>query len=289
MNPLTYSLVEMFEDSHEENERFHEFTKLNRLNIAALADRVGAIKADPKLLGMMARSWKSYAGSETVALPKPALGVMTVEQAVRARRSVSSSGGAFAPGALTVDELAGVLGFSYGITGEIAGAQLPNSQHLRATISAGALYPLEIYPLVFDCDGLAPGLYHYRVTDHALDAIAPGMHRKAFLDATTFADLAEGCAAALLVSAVFHRTFSKYLHRGYRFLMNDVGALLQSLYLSGTALGLGTCALGGFYDDELGNLLNLDNVNEAVVICFLLGRRQDAPPAPASGAGDGRG
>lgn len=283
MHPLTYSLVEAFEDSHEENERFHEFTKLNRLNIAALADRVGAIKADPKLLGMMARSWKSYVGGETIALPKPALGGMTVEQAVRDRRSVSSAGGAFAPGALTLEELGGVLGFSYGVTGEIDGEHLPNSQPLRATISAGALYPLEIYPLVFDCDALAPGLYHYRVIDHALDVISPGMHRSAFQGAATSADLAEGCAVALLVSAVFHRTFSKYLHRGYRFLMNDVGALLQSFYLTGTALGLGTCALGGFYDDELGNLLNLDNVNEAVVVCFLLGRRRQAPPASESG------
>lgn len=275
MDALTYSLVDVFEGEHEESEVFHEFSKMTRQNFARLAERVGTIQSDPKLVGMMARSWKTYVGSETVHLPPPSLGAMTVEEAVLRRRSVSSGGGAFGAGPVTVDELGAVLAFSYGPTREIKSPRLPNSQLLRATTSAGGLYPLEIYPLVFDCEGLAPGIYHYRVVDHALEILRPGSLKEPFLETTTYVQLAGGCAVALVVTAVFQRTLSKYLHRGYRFLMNDVGALLQSFYLTGTALELGTCALGGFFDDELAELLSVDGTNEAPVVCFLLGRRAD--------------
>jgi len=75
----------------------------------------------------------------------------------------------------------------------------------------------------------------------------------------------------LVMTMMFRRNLSKYLFRGYRFIMNDVGAVTQNLYLTGTALKLGTCALGGFMDDELGTLLGIDNVEEAVALCFVLG------------------
>ena len=66
---------------------------------------------------------------------------------------------------------------------------------------------------------------------------------------------------------------SKYQHRGYRFAMYDCGALTQSLYLSGTAMGLDTCALGGIYDDEVAAFLGVNPVDEPVQLGFLLGPR----------------
>ena len=273
LDAQTYALVRVFDDDNEENETFHEFTKLTPHNIVRVGLRVGEIQSDHSLMALMSRSWKSYADAETVALQEPDLGAMTLHDALTTRRSVSSDQGSFAPGPISSSDLGTVLAYSYGPTREMRSKWTETSQILRASPSAGALYPLEIYPLVFDCDGLEAGTYHYRVTDHALELLNRGSPRSAFLETTTYADLVSGAAVVLVVTAVFHRTYSKYLHRGYRFLMNDVGALLQSFYLTGTALGLGTCALGGFYDDAVGNLLDLDNVNEAVVICFLLGRR----------------
>lgn len=273
LDAQTYALVRVFDDDNEENETFHEFTKLTPHNIVRVGLRVGEIQSDHSLMALMSRSWKSYADAETVALQEPDLGAMTLHDALTTRRSVSSDRGSFAPGPISSGDLGTVLAYSYGPTCEMRSKWAGTSQMLRASPSAGALYPLEIYPLVFDCDGLEAGVYHYRVTDHALELLHRGSPRSAFLETTTYADLVSGAAVVLVVTAVFHRTYSKYLHRGYRFLMNDVGALLQSFYLTGTALGLGTCALGGFYDDAVGNLLDLDNVNEAVVICFLLGRR----------------
>lgn len=280
---LNYSLVSIFEeDDHSETEIFHEYSKLNRATVAGITERVGTIMRDPKLLQMLTRGWKTYRGHERIALPAPSLGEMTLEEAVRRRRSVSSEAGVFAEGAMTLEQLSSVLAFSYGVTRTLDVQTQGVKQPLRATTSAGGLYPLEIYPLAFDVDGLGEGIYHYRVIDHSLEILHPGPCREAFLSATTYRSLSENAAVGLAISAVFPRTLSKYLNRGYRFLMNDAGALLQSLYLAATALGLGACALGGYFDDEMGRFLGLDNVDEAVVICFLLGRK-----APSSQRGAG--
>lgn len=273
MDALTYSMVRVFDGNHDENETFHEFTKLNRHNIHKLGARVGEIRGSVELQALLTRSWKSYADAPTVSLPPPDLGTMTLQDALATRRSVSSESSTFATGPVTLQQLGSVLAYSYGPMRELRSSSMRTSQHLRASPSAGALYPLEIYPLVFDCEGLPTGIYHYRVIDHGLEQIRVGSPRVEFLETTTYGELLSGAAVILVVTAMFHRTYSKYLQRGYRFLMNDVGALLQSFYLTGTALGLGTCAIGGFYDDELGAMLDVDNVNEAPVVCFALGQR----------------
>jgi SagB-type dehydrogenase family enzyme len=47
--------------------------------------------------------------------------------------------------------------------------------------------------------------------------------------------------------------------RGYRYTMMDAGILGQRLYLGSTALGLGCCGIGAFYDHEARELLSLND------------------------------
>jgi len=47
--------------------------------------------------------------------------------------------------------------------------------------------------------------------------------------------------------------------RGYRYAMMDAGVLGQRLYLGSTALGLGCCGIGAFYDNEARSLLDLND------------------------------
>ena len=271
---LHYAQVSIFEeDDHSITETFHEYSKFSRENIADLGQRVGIILRDPKIRAMMAASWKTYRGHERIPLPPPALGSMTLEESLQQRKSLSSDPGAsFSGEPITIAQLGSVLGMSYGITRAHRIPGTDQTQHFRTTTSAGGLYPLEIYPIVLRVDGLAEGIYHYSVPEHALELVRRGPCLKDFLNVTNYVDMCQNASVVLAVSAVFKRNMSKYLHRGYRFIMNDAGALLQSFYLCGTALRLGTCALGGFFDDPLGDLLGINNVDEAPVICFLLGR-----------------
>jgi SagB-type dehydrogenase family enzyme len=47
--------------------------------------------------------------------------------------------------------------------------------------------------------------------------------------------------------------------RGYRYAMMDAGVLGQRLYMGSTALGLGCCGIGAFYDNEARDLLSLND------------------------------
>ncbi len=272
---VDYSVVSIFDtDDHSIAETFHEYTKLNSENISLLSKRVGMIVRDSKIRAMMSRSWKTYRGQPRVPLPPVDLGSMTLADAFQRRESISSRPGAsFQRTPMTLAQLSNVLGGSYGLTRGIPIGGTAETQRFRPTTSAGGLYPLEIYALVFAVEGLADGIYHYHPFDHCLELVRPGPCREDFLKVTTYVDMCSNAGVILAVTGMFHRNFSKYLHRGYRFVMNDTGALIQSFYLTATASGLGTCALGGFFDDDLGNLLGVNNVDEAPLICFLLGEK----------------
>jgi SagB-type dehydrogenase family enzyme len=273
---VEYSIVSIFDrDDHSIAETFHETTKLNSENIGLLSKRVGMIVRDPKIRAMLSRSWKTYRGHPRVPLPKVDLGSMSLADAFNSRESISSRpGAAFSGRPITLQQLGNVLGGSYGLTRSLPISGTSEVQYFRPTTSAGGLYPLEIYPIVFAVEGLTEGVYHYHPKEHCLEAVRPGPCLNDFLKVTTYVDMCRNAGVVLAVTGMFHRNFSKYLHRGYRFVMNDAGALLQSFYLTGTASGMGTCALGGFFDDELGNLLGVNNVDEEPLICFLLGEKK---------------
>jgi len=64
----------------------------------------------------------------------------------------------------------------------------------------------------------------------------------------------------------------KYNERGYRFVLLDAGHLGQNVCLMATAMNLGVLPIGGFLDDELNRLLDIDGVHESVVYPLLVGR-----------------
>lgn len=275
---ISYALVDLFEhDDHHDSELFHESTKLTRATYGRMRRRVGLIQNDLDLIIMMSRSWKTYTGFPRATLPPAELGAMSAEEALRTRRSQV---GRFAGGPITAAQLSAILRYSYGFTAQVELPRPGEAMRLRAAPSGGGLYPLEIYPVVFDVDGFAPGVYHYRVVDHSLEELRRCPAREEFLEKglCAYPELMKTAAVVLAISAVLPRTMTKYLFRGYRFLSYDVGALTQNLYLTGTALGLGTVAIGGFYDDEVGAYLDLDNVDEQVMLLFAFGQPGPAVP-----------
>lgn len=76
----------------------------------------------------------------------------------------------------------------------------------------------------------------------------------------------------LILTAVFQRTRWKYQGRTYRYLMLEAGHIGQNVYLVATSMGLGTCAVGAFFDDDLDRPLEVDGTREAVVYLLAVGR-----------------
>jgi SagB-type dehydrogenase family enzyme len=272
---LSYSLVELFDgDDHSAAEAFHDSTKMTRINYGTIVRRVESIMRDPELILTMSRAWKEYAAVPRVPLPASTLGDCTLQDALMRRRSVTTR---FGEGAMSMDQLSSILGFSFGMTlqKEVKGKDAKVG--LRAAPSAGGLFPVEIYPVAMSVDGLPSGVYHYQVRNHSLEQLRLCDTRAEFLklQLTPYVDLASSCSAMFILTTVMPRTLTKYLFRGYRFLSYDVGATLENLYLTTTAVGLSTCAIGGFFDDEVGRWLGVDNVDETVMMLFAAG-----PPEP---------
>ncbi len=269
--------VDHFKDDHSEIERYHESTKLTPRTDRELGRRIGAVSATPALLRMITRrNGKSYAAAPRLQLPPAALGDMTVEQAIRARRSQT---GAFTGEPIDLAALSAILRFSFGPTASrpVDGVYPLEGMHLRGTASGGGVHAAEIYPVVLGVRGCPPGIYHYDVRRHQLELLAEGEVGGRLAAALADPEPVRSSAVTLVLTAVMHRNLAKYLHRGYRFVSYDQGCLLQSLYLTATALGLGSCAVGGFFDDEVGRLLGIDNLHEHAMMLFALGMPAPGP------------
>lgn len=167
---------------------------------------------------------------------------------------------------LAAAEVSQLLWASAGLTGE------HEEIDLRATGSAGALYPNETYLIVQAVDGIAQGVYHYDVRAHGLGMLADGNFSE---------ELAQGClgqtwmqsAGAVFVwGAVVARCAWKYQNRAYRYLYLDAGHLGAQLQLAAVALGLGSCNVGAFFDDEVAQLIGIDGRTEIVTYLTAVGR-----------------
>jgi SagB-type dehydrogenase family enzyme len=169
------------------------------------------------------------------------------------------------------DEFDGLLSTACGITGTMGWAG--REVGLRAYPSSGALYAVEIYPVVFRVDDLDPAVYHYRSADNLLEVVKPG------LDPTSFAraalpmerEMVAGAAAMICLTGSFVRHERKYGQGGYRMLVAEAGHISQNLVLAATALGLSARPFGGVFDDLLNQDLGLDGDDEQFLLGVLIG------------------
>ena len=117
---------------------------------------------------------------------------------------------------------------------------------VRPYPSGGGSYELELYLAVDTCEGLARGFYHYDAGGHALVPIAVRTHElDALLAGAQFAMDASAVPQILItIAARFGRVAWKYSSIAYALILKDVGALMQTLYLMATDMGLGGCAIG---------------------------------------------
>ncbi|HSV95912.1 MAG TPA: SagB/ThcOx family dehydrogenase [Spirochaetota bacterium] len=175
----------------------------------------------------------------TIKLPAPDLaGKMTLEQVIRARRSVRS----YSDSVLSMAALSQVLWAAQGVSG---------GGGLRTIPSAGGLYPLEIYCVAGAVDGLPAGVYRYATFGHELVRVVGGESRKSLTAAALGQKSVLNGAASIIIAAVFERSTGKYSRRGIQYATMEAGHAAQNICLQVVALGLGTVVIGAFQDDKV--------------------------------------
>jgi SagB-type dehydrogenase family enzyme len=218
--------------------------------------------------GQPVELYKAYPGARRIALPPPPSGTR-LDDGLAAARAIAErrSSREYAPTPMTRDELSRVLHLTAGITAGLHG----NAR--RAAPSSGALYPIEVYPVVHRVEGIPPGAYHYAVREHALEEVREGDLRQVVVDQGISQSFLGECGVVLFLSMILQRMRPRYQDRSYRYGLLEAGHVGENAYLAATALGLGACGVGAFMDDAINDMLRLDGVEEAVVYLVAVGHR----------------
>ena len=212
-----------------------------------------------------AAPYKQYAEAEKVKLPTGWAMDKSLVETLQYRRSCRR----YADKPLSIKDLALLLWACQGISGR-AGNFL-----FRTAPSAGALYPVETYLSIQNVASLSPGLYHFQPTEFCLERLSDGCVGKEVAGAALGQNFMAKAGVVFIWSAILRRNFSKYGHRGLRYVMMDAGHICQNLLLAAEGLGLGACPVAAFYDDEFNSLLGLDGQEESVVYLAAAGAKAE--------------
>ena len=206
--------------------------------------------------------YKEYSGVPVFFLPDPeTTGGAPLWDVVRQRRSVRR----YSQRPMDLKELSQLLWATQGVTGRVGGFAL------RASPSAGALYPIETYLWVRNVEGLSKGIYHYHPLKACLELLEGGDFSYALTQACLGQGMLATCSVAFIWTAVVDRCRIKYGERAFRYIFLDAAHICQNLYLASCALGFGCCAIGAFYDDEINGIIGVDGQVETVIYLATVG------------------
>lgn len=249
-------------------EVYHENSKLGPGH-EELFQRIATVNTSPHIRRIISRPFRAYPGCPTIALP-PGWGriAMPLEEALQRRRSHHH----FAGTPVRTADLATLLALGDGLVARQSGEDGAEF-HLRTAPSGGGLYPVETFCLVFDVEGVPPGVYFYQPLEHRLACLAPGDCRSKLIPACNLDREIRHAGFCLALSVVLPRSSFKYGQRAYRFALLEAGHIAQNVLLTAEGLGLGALPIGGFFDDDVNRLLRLDGCQEFVVYLLLAGNR----------------
>ena len=207
-------------------------------------------------------TYKKYPSAKTIPLskefPTKSLPMLDV---LKKRRSLRS----FFPKPLSIADLSFLLWASTGIQ------RKERDYEFRTVPSAGALYPIETYLIANKVDGLDKALYHYELQAHALEELKVGSFSEEIAQAALGQKMLIAAPVVLIWTAIFERSKWKYAQRAYRYVYLDAGHIAQNLALSAASIGLGSCQIGAFFDDEINQIIEIDGVEESALYLSVVG------------------
>lgn len=145
----------------------------------------------------------------------------------------------------------------------------------RTAPSSGALFATELYVGVRSLPGVPAGWWHHDVPGRALVRVGdlagplPGIGM-----------LPADAAAVIVATAWFARSGHKYRDRTYRYVLADLGHLLENLRVVAHAGAARLTPLPVFEESRLARVLQIDDSHEGVLAVLLL-QPGDAQPLPA--------
>ncbi len=165
---------------------------------------------------------------------------------------------------LTFDELKALIDFTYQPQNYI-------DQGLDSSPDYFDLNLIQTFIAVSGIKGLDTGCYYYAPKAQELRQVRFKNFRRDLHFLCLGQDLGRDAAAVLFHTADLKSAVAQYGDRVYRYLHMDAGHLGQRLNLAAIRLNLGVSGIGGFFDDQVNEVLGIPT-DEAVLYITTLGR-----------------
>ncbi|MGF1493013.1 MAG: SagB/ThcOx family dehydrogenase [Microcoleaceae cyanobacterium] len=165
---------------------------------------------------------------------------------------------------LKLEELFAILDFSY----------QPQHYIIQGLDSAPDYFDLDLletFIAVSGVEGLEEGCYYYAPKAQELRQIRFKNFRRELHYLCLGQDLGRDAAVVLFHTVDLQRAVAQYGDRVYRYLHMDAGHIGQRLNLAAIYLRLGVSGIGGFFDDQVNEVLGIPP-EEAVVYITTLGK-----------------
>lgn len=255
MTDNTKKLLEKIEGKQLASDKFHELTNNKKFKTSSIKD--------------IPQSWikihfKTYPRLDRVKLSDIKISTNKLIEILRKRRSTRQFSGI----PISKKEFYHLLFLSSGITH--LDKNLDYSK--RSYPSGGTRYPLEVYPVILNCEGIKKGLYHYNVKENSLELLLNEDLSGWLVKNTGGEKWIMNTAVVFVITAVLDRVRVKYGDRGYRLALIEAGHLSQNILLLATELGLGGCPLAGFIDSEVNKLLDINLQKEVALYMIAIGK-----------------
>jgi SagB-type dehydrogenase family enzyme len=204
--------------------------------------------------------YKSYRGAQRIRLGKPGLAAaaLPIGETLQLRRTVRK----FGRRPMGFDDFSLLLGGTWGQTGWLDAGLLGRLVG-KTSPSAGARHPIECYVLVWNVEGIPPGLYHYGVQNDTLERLRRGDFRDEAVRFASGQSWIRRASFLCVLTAVVGRVFWKYgSSDAYRLFFLDAGHLAQTFALLATARGLGAFTTAALQETRIQKFLGIDGVRE---------------------------
>src|SRR3989338_1242426 len=221
----------------EDTKRFYEKTKLEK----GSEDKVENVE-DP--ISWIHVFYKEYPRLPSIDLPKLENSDNQLETLLKMRESTR----VFSDSPLKLEEIARVL----------RSCRIVDSKRIpeiRTYPSGGARFPIEIYFISFNINGLNLGAYHYNIKREKLELLLDQdlrVRRRELIS-----PYLDNPAAAIIFTSVISRSEVKYGAKAYQLSLIEAGHMAQNVHLVCTDLGIGSCSVSCFVNDSVAELLDL--------------------------------
>lgn len=245
---------------------FHRATKIDQMrNWDVESERVEARKTDAQLEDKYNFPFCTKVSTATTPInwteeSNQGIPLQPLENTIIKRRSTRAYNGAN----LTLDELKAILDFTYQPHHYI-------DQGLDGSPDYFDLSLIETFVAVSGVTNLEEGCYYYAPKAQELRQIRFKNFRRELHYLCLGQDLGRDAGAVVFHTADLNKAIERGGDRAYRYLHMDAGHLGQRLNLAAIYLGLGVSGIGGFFDDQVNEVLGIP-IDEAVLYITTLGR-----------------